>query len=77
MIPFLKIRSEILQLVREDIVMSYALNQIYYLIMNRVKLQDVCDNSNFINFRKLHSIFRNKNKKRRLDVLGFVKGDLL
>ena len=77
MLPFLKIRSEIQQLVREDIVMSDALNRIYYLIVNGVKLQDVCDNSNFINFRKLHSIFRNKNKKRRLDILGFAKGDLL
>ena len=69
MLPFLKILSEIQQLVNEDITMNDTLHLIYYLTRNGVKLLDACNISIFINFKKLHSIFRNKNKKRRLDII--------
>ena len=77
MLPFLKICSEIQELVNEDITTSNALHPIYYLTRNGVKLQDARNINNFINFGKLHSIFRNKNKKRRLDVFANSLGLIL
>ena len=67
-LPFQKICHAIQQVINEDITSNEGLYPIHYLTGNGVKLHEARNINILVNYRQIMSVFRNKHKKKRLDV---------
>ena len=68
LLPFIKIRNEIQKVINEDISTNDRLYPIHYLTGHGVKLNDARNVNYLVNFNRISAMFRNKRKKKRLDV---------